>query len=131
MSYKTNYKLQSDDTVISRTSIRLDKETRLKLGYLKKTMKMPFRKIIKPYVDDLYEEIKKGEKMKIIKNIPIPKTKSKFEDLLKMGVGDCVEINDRTKFESAKNFLRKHYKIKSKQISYPNQDFVGRIWRVK
>mgnify|MGYP003125418268 CR=1 FL=1 len=61
MSYKTNYKLQSDDTVISRTSIRLDKETRLKLGYLKKTMKMPFRKIIKPYVDDLYEEIKKGE----------------------------------------------------------------------
>tara|TARA_R110002020_G_scaffold112324_1_gene258545 strand:- start:251 stop:460 length:210 start_codon:yes stop_codon:yes gene_type:complete len=69
--------------------------------------------------------------MKIIKNIPIPKTKSKFEDLLKMGVGDCVEINDRTKFESAKNFLRKHYKIKSKQISNPNQDFVGRIWRVK
>jgi len=61
MSYKTNYKLQSDDTVISRTSIRLDRETRLKLGYLKKTMKMPFRKIIKPYVDDLYEEIKKGE----------------------------------------------------------------------
>ena len=61
MSYKTNYKLQSDDTVISRTSIRLDKETRLKLGYLKKTMKMPFRKIIKPYVDDLYEEIKRGE----------------------------------------------------------------------
>jgi len=61
MSYKTNYKLQSDDTVISRTSIRLDRETRLKLGYLKKTMKMPFRKIIKPYVDDLYEEIKRGE----------------------------------------------------------------------
>ena len=61
MSYKTNYKLQSDDTVISRTSIRLDKETRLKLGYLKKTMKMPFRKIIKPYVDDLYEKIKKGK----------------------------------------------------------------------
>tara|TARA_R100000900_G_scaffold103304_1_gene80199 strand:- start:78 stop:272 length:195 start_codon:yes stop_codon:yes gene_type:complete len=61
MSYKTNYKLQSDDTVVSRTSIRLDKETRLKLGYLKKKMKMPFRKIIKPYVDDLYEEIKKME----------------------------------------------------------------------
>jgi len=61
MSYKTNYKLQSDDTVISRTSIRLDRETRLKLGYLKKTMKMPFRKIIKPYVDDLYEKIKKGK----------------------------------------------------------------------
>ena len=61
MSYKTNYKLQSDDTVISRTSMRLDRETRLKLGYLKKTMKMPFRKIIKPYVDDLYEKIKKGK----------------------------------------------------------------------
>lgn len=61
MSYKTNYKIQSDDTIVSRTSVRLDKETRLKLAYLKKTMGMPFRKIIKPYVDDLYNEIKQAE----------------------------------------------------------------------
>ena len=61
MSYKTNYKIQIDDTIVSKTSIRLDKETRLKLAYLKKTMKMPFRKIIKPYVDDLYNEIKQAE----------------------------------------------------------------------
>jgi len=69
--------------------------------------------------------------MKIIKNIPIPKTKSKFDNLLNMGISDCVEINNRQKFESAKNFLRKHFKIKSKQISYPDQDFVGRIWRIE
>jgi len=61
MSYKTNYKIQSDDTIISRTSIRLDKKTRLKLAYLKKTMRIPFRKIIKPYVDELYKEIKQAE----------------------------------------------------------------------
>ena len=69
--------------------------------------------------------------MKIIKNIPIPKSYSKYEHLLEMVVGDCVELNKRQNFQSAQNFLRKHFKIKAKQISYPDQDFVGRIWRVK
>lgn len=69
--------------------------------------------------------------MKIIKNKPIPQTRSKFDSLLKMDVGDCVEINGRQDFQSAKNFLRKRFKIKTKQISFPNQDFVGRIWRVE
>ena len=69
--------------------------------------------------------------MKIIKNIPIPKSYSKYEHLLEMVVGDCVELNKQQNFESARNFLRKHFKIKSKQISLRGQDFLGRIWRIK
>ena len=69
--------------------------------------------------------------MKIIKNIPIPKSYSRFEHLLEMEVGDCVELNKRQDLNSVGNFLRKHFKIKRKQISWDGKHFIGRIWRIK
>jgi hypothetical protein len=68
--------------------------------------------------------------MKIIKNKPIPETRSKFNELLNMEVGDCAEINSRQDFESAMNFLRKHFKIKTKQANKDFNNYVGLIWRV-
>ena len=69
--------------------------------------------------------------MEIKKNIPIHNTKSKFEILLKMEVGDCVELNNRKDFCAAGNFLRKHFKIKSKQINNDRENYLGAIWRIK
>ena len=47
-----------------------------------------------------------------------------------MQVGDCAEINSRQDFESAMNFLRKHFKIKTKQANKDFNNYVGLIWRV-
>ncbi len=69
--------------------------------------------------------------MKIIKNKPIPETRSKFNDLLSMEVGDCAEINGKQDFESAMNFLRKRFKIKTKRANKDIKNYVGLIWRIE
>jgi len=48
-----------------------------------------------------------------------------------MEVGDCAEINGKQDFESAMNFLRKRFKIKTKRANKDLKNYVGLIWRVE
>ena len=50
---------------------------------------------------------------KIDKDIPVPKSVSKYADLLVMEIGDSVEFTDKEEFLAAGSFLRRHFKIKS------------------
>ena len=53
--------------------------------------------------------------MKIIKNKPLPKSRSKYATLLEMEIGDCVEFSVKSDFVAATGFLRQHFKIITKQ----------------
>tara|TARA_Y100000004_G_scaffold197160_1_gene270104 strand:- start:929 stop:1159 length:231 start_codon:yes stop_codon:yes gene_type:complete len=72
--------------------------------------------------------------MKIIKNKPIPKSRSKYARLLEMEIGDCVEFNIKSDFVAATGFLRKYFKITTKttwQERKHKQFFLGSIWRIE
>ena len=72
--------------------------------------------------------------MKIIKNKPIPKSRSKYAPLLEMEIGDCVEFDIESDFVAATGFLRKYFKITTKTTSCKENNsgnFVGSIWRIE
>ena len=70
-------------------------------------------------------------KMKIIKNKPLPKSRSKYAPLLEMEVGDCVEFNIKSDFVAATGFLRQHFKIITKTTPWHDKNFKGTIWRIE
>ena len=69
--------------------------------------------------------------MKIIKNKPLPKSRSKYATLLKMEIGDCVEFSIKSDFVAACGFLRKYFKITTKTAPWKAENFKGTIWRIE
>ena len=72
--------------------------------------------------------------MKIIKNKPLPKSRSKYASLLEMEIGDCVEFDIESDFVAARGFLRKYFKITTKTTPWQESNaghFVGSIWRIE
>mgnify|MGYP003149421196 CR=1 FL=1 len=60
-------------------------------------------------------------KVEIVDNIPIPKSRSKYADLLEMKVGECAIFYDIEEFKGAKTFLRRYFKIISQTRNDPIQ----------
>ena len=72
--------------------------------------------------------------MKIIKNKPLPKSRSKYASLLEMEIGDCVEFDVESDFVAARGFLRNHFLITTKTTPWQESNtghFVGSIWRIQ
>ena len=69
--------------------------------------------------------------MKIIKNKPLPKSRSKYASLLEMEIGDCVDFDIQSDFVAARGFLRKYFKITTKTAPWKAENFKGTIWRIE
>ena len=67
---------------------------------------------------------------KIDKDIPLPKTRSKYDSLLKMEIGDSILFDNKKHFLSAFSFLRRHFFIRSQTLNN-DDNFEGRIWRIE
>lgn len=69
--------------------------------------------------------------MKILKNKPLPKSRSKYAALLEMEIGDRVEFSIKSDFVAACGFLRQYFKITTKTTPWHEKNFKGTIWRIE
>ena len=87
----------------------------------------------------IFTEYIKMNNYKIEKDVPVPTSTSRHDELLKMEINDSVLFTNKKEFSSARGFLRRHFEIKSKtyvdnivlQDDKETKIFEGRIWRIK
>lgn len=67
-------------------------------------------------------------KFEIVNNLPVPKSRSKYSELLDMKDNECVIFYDQDDFKGAKTFLRRYFKIITQTVIVDDVEQY-RIWR--